>query len=134
MMDKKFVLVALVLMGLVLFGCASSTETLTKPVEEDSGAMVEPGAPVEPSAPVEGVEPPKEMPTGDPSTQPTESEDISSITLSECLSQIRETNPEMTDQQASDNCYTVEAINKNDKSLCAEVSEEFRSLCEQQFE
>jgi hypothetical protein len=59
---------------------------------------------------------------------------IPSIDVSECLAQIKQTNPEMSDQAANDNCYTIEAINEGDKSLCDKVSESFRANCLAQFE
>jgi hypothetical protein len=49
------------------------------------------------------------------------------------LEQIKQLNPEMTDQEARDNCYIIEAVNKNDKSLCDQVSEGFREVCLAQF-
>ncbi len=58
---------------------------------------------------------------------------IPDISVKECLDQIKETNPEMTEQQALDNCYAIEAVNKNDPSLCDKVSEEFRAACLAQF-
>ncbi len=68
--------------------------------------------------------------TTEPENPPT-----SGITLSECLIQIKEAYPEMSDQEAADNCfYMVTALNTNDKNLCKELSEEFRPVCEQQFQ
>jgi hypothetical protein len=58
---------------------------------------------------------------------------IPDISISECLAQIKATNPEMSDQDASDNCYTIEAINKGDSSLCDKVSASFRASCLAQF-
>ncbi|MFQ5647966.1 MAG: hypothetical protein ACE5FW_01905 [Candidatus Aenigmatarchaeota archaeon] len=58
---------------------------------------------------------------------------IPSISYQDCLVQIKETNPEMTDQQAQDNCLTIEAINTNDSSLCEQVSETLRQNCLGQF-
>lgn len=58
---------------------------------------------------------------------------IPNISFIECLSSIRVVNPEMTEQEASDNCYTIEAVNQDDVSLCDEVSESFRSICLAQF-
>jgi hypothetical protein len=54
---------------------------------------------------------------------------VPDIDISQCLSQIKQTNPEMTDQEAKDNCYTIEAVNKVDKSICNKVSEEMRTNC-----
>lgn len=51
-----------------------------------------------------------------------------------CLEEIREVNPGMTEQQAQDNCYTIEAINKNDASICEEVSESMRANCLSMFD
>ena len=56
------------------------------------------------------------------------------ISVRDCLEQIRVTNPNMTEQQANDNCYAIEAVNKNDASLCNKVSEGFRELCLAQFQ
>ena len=59
---------------------------------------------------------------------------IPDISISECLTQIKQTNSEMSNQDANDNCYTIEAVNKNDKSLCDNVSAGFRPSCLAQFE
>ena len=59
---------------------------------------------------------------------------IPDISTSECLSQIKQTNPEMSDQDANDNCYSIEAVNKDDESLCDKVSAGFRANCLAQFE
>ena len=59
---------------------------------------------------------------------------IPDITPNECLTQIKQVNPEMSNQDANDNCYSIEAVNKNDKSLCDKVSEGFRANCLAQFE
>ncbi len=59
---------------------------------------------------------------------------IPDISISECLTQIKQTNPEMSDQDANDNCYSIEAVNKGDKSLCDKVSAGFRANCLAQFE
>ncbi len=58
---------------------------------------------------------------------------IPDISIGECLAQIKATNPEMPGQAASDNCYTLEAVNKGDKGLCEQVSEGFRPNCLAQF-
>lgn len=69
-----------------------------------------------------------------PSVQAPEfTEGVPDITIQECLTQIKATNPEMTDQQANDNCYTIEAVNQNDPSLCEQVSEGLRQNCLDQF-
>jgi peroxiredoxin len=70
-------------------------------------------------------------PEGTPSVDQVDT--IPDIGISDCLTQIKSTNPEMSDRAASDNCYTVEAINKNDKSLCDKVSSDFRANCLAQF-
>ena len=59
---------------------------------------------------------------------------IPDISITDCLAQIKQTNPEMSDQDVNDNCWTIEAVNKGDSSLCDEVSEELRSVCLAQFE
>lgn len=59
---------------------------------------------------------------------------IPDVSISECLTQIKATNPEMSDQDANDNCYAIEAVNKGDSSLCGRVSEGFRANCLAQFE
>lgn len=59
---------------------------------------------------------------------------IPDISISGCLTQIKQTNPEMSDQDAGDNCYSIEAVNKGDKSLCDKVSAGFRATCLAQFE
>ena len=71
-----------------------------------------------------------------PPTEPVEPSKEEEIpTLSECLIQVKEAYPEMSDQQAADNCfYMITALDTNDKSLCDAVSEEFRPFCEQQFQ
>ena len=51
------------------------------------------------------------------------------ISFDNCVSEVMQTNPEMTEQQAQDNCYTIEAVNKNDASICEEVSESMRANC-----
>ena len=58
---------------------------------------------------------------------------IPKIDVSECLTLIKSTNPEMSDQAASDNCLSIEAVNKNDPSICNQVSEGFRANCLAQF-
>jgi len=58
---------------------------------------------------------------------------VPEMSISECLAQIRQTNPEMSDQDANDNCYTLEAVNKGDKSLCDRVSQGLRANCLAQF-
>ena len=59
---------------------------------------------------------------------------IPDISISECLTQIKQTNPEMSDQDANDNCWTIEAVNKNDVSLCDKVSASLKDICLMQFE
>ena len=54
--------------------------------------------------------------------------------IEECLIQIKQTNPSMTEQDANDNCLIIEAVNKNDKNLCNGVTEDFRTNCLMQFE
>lgn len=58
---------------------------------------------------------------------------IPSISYDNCLAQIRQTNPSMTEQQARDNCLTIEAINTGNSALCSQVSEGFRQACLSQF-
>jgi len=149
----KIVTITLVLLSLVLAGCGEMAQPEdtrpTKPAVEPSTMpavpVTEPQMPAEsptmPTAPMTEPQMPAESPTmpAVPVTEPQmpaepAKEEIPSISLVECLKQIKETNPEMPDQQAKDNCYTIEALNTNDKSLCNEVSEEFRPICEQQFE
>ena len=59
---------------------------------------------------------------------------IPDINIDECLAQIKATNPEMSEQAASDNCYSLEAANKENKELCERVSEGFRATCLLQFQ
>ena len=115
----KIVTITLVLLSLVLAGCGEMAQPEdTRPTKPAVEPSTMPAVPVtEPQMPAEPAK-----------------EEIPSISLVECLKQIKETNPEMPDQQAKDNCYTIEALNTNDKSLCNEVSEDFRPICEQQFE
>ena len=77
-----------------------------------------------------------EVPDEPQDTVGNESEDneIPNISIQDCLEDIKETNPEMSDQAANDNCYTIEAVNKNDPSLCDNVSESFKAICLSQFE
>ncbi len=56
------------------------------------------------------------------------------ISIDECLEEIMIQNPEMTEQAAKDNCYTIEAVNKDDKSVCDQVSEAARANCLAMFE
>ena len=59
---------------------------------------------------------------------------IPNISQSECLQQIRVTNPEMSDQDANDNCLAIEAVNKNNKELCDEiVNSDIKQACLAQF-
>jgi len=64
----------------------------------------------------------------------TEEEAIPQMSIDECLKEIKEVNPDMTEQAASDNCWIIEAVNKQDSSLCNKVSESFKSVCLAQFE
>jgi hypothetical protein len=60
---------------------------------------------------------------------------IPDMGVSECLAQIKQTNPEMSDQAANDNCNAIEAVNKEDKSLCDKiVNRNIKSACLNQFE
>lgn len=59
---------------------------------------------------------------------------IPDINIDECMAQIRATNPEMSEQAANDNCYTLEAVNRDSKRLCNKVSEGFRGNCLAQFQ
>jgi len=54
---------------------------------------------------------------------------IPKINLDECLTAIKQTNPEMTEQDAKDNCMIIEAVNKQNKTLCEQVSEDFKEDC-----
>lgn len=58
---------------------------------------------------------------------------IPEISIDDCLAQVKATNPEMSAQDASDNCYSIEAVNQNNKRLCEQVSEGFRANCLAQF-
>jgi len=58
---------------------------------------------------------------------------IPEINLDDCMSQIRATNPDMSEQDANDNCYTIEAVNQKDSSICSRVSDSFRPNCLGQF-
>jgi len=58
---------------------------------------------------------------------------IPDISIQQCLDEIKSVNPEISDQAANDNCYSIEAVNKDDKSLCQRVSEGFRENCLAQF-
>lgn len=60
-------------------------------------------------------------------------DDIPDISIDECLSQIKIENPEMSDSDAQDNCYTIEAVNKGDKGLCNKVSDSFKNVCLELF-
>jgi hypothetical protein len=62
-------------------------------------------------------------------TAPDKVDDIPDVSVDECLSAIKEANPDMSEQDAMDNCYTIEAVNKADASLCDLVSEDFRPNC-----
>lgn len=78
-----------------------------------------------------------------PTTQPTEGEGtlsadqvdvIPDIELSDCLQQIKATNPEMSGSDTQDNCIAIEAVNKGDKALCNQiVSPEIKQACLAQF-
>jgi hypothetical protein len=59
---------------------------------------------------------------------------IPDVDIDECLTQIRQTNPDMTEQDANNNCLIIEAVNKNDKTLCDRIGGEFRASCFAQFE
>lgn len=56
------------------------------------------------------------------------------ISFNECLSEIIQVNPEMNEQQARDNCYAIDAINKNDISICDKVSDSARENCLDMFD
>ena len=59
---------------------------------------------------------------------------IPAMTYSDCISQIQETNPEMSDSDARDNCIAIDAVTKDDSSLCEEiVNPETKALCLEQF-
>jgi hypothetical protein len=49
--------------------------------------------------------------------------------FSKCVSEVMQTNPEMTELQAQDNCHTIDAVNKNDALICEKVSEDMRANC-----
>jgi hypothetical protein len=59
---------------------------------------------------------------------------IPALGLEECLAQIKQTNPEMPDQDARDNCLIIDAVNKGDASICNQVSAGFKAVCLAQFE
>ena len=67
--------------------------------------------------------------TGNPTTEPPAEESVPDIGLSECLNDVKATNPEMTDQQVNDNCQTVLAVNTGDASYCDKVSAGFKENC-----
>ena len=56
------------------------------------------------------------------------------LKFKQCLSEIKKINPEMNEQQAQDNCYTVQAINENDVSICDKVSTSARTNCLKMFD
>ncbi|MBW2980550.1 hypothetical protein KY360_03980 [Candidatus Woesearchaeota archaeon] len=58
---------------------------------------------------------------------------IPDVSISECKYEAKAANPEMSEQDVNDNCYTIEAVNKGDKALCDQVSEGFRANCLAQF-
>ena len=51
------------------------------------------------------------------------------IDLSSCLTEIKQTNPEMSEQDARDNCLTLEAVNTGNQALCDQVSAGFKETC-----
>jgi hypothetical protein len=52
----------------------------------------------------------------------------------QCLSEIKKTNPEMNEQQAQDNCYTLQAIQEDDITICDKVSRPARTNCLRMFQ
>ena len=129
-------IIILVLLFLALTGCKYYETTPSTTPAEPATQPSEMPTP-KPVAPIEPTDvPPSEMPTPTPVTpiELTKVEEIPSMSLNECLTQIKVANPEMHDQQAQDNCYMIEALNTNDKGLCDKVSEGFRPVCEQQFQ
>jgi PBP1b-binding outer membrane lipoprotein LpoB len=60
---------------------------------------------------------------------PNQVDVIPEVNLDECIAGVKTTNPEMTEQNARDNCLVIEAVNKQDKTLCDQVSADFKEDC-----
>lgn len=53
----------------------------------------------------------------------------------ECRDKIQEVNPEMSDQNADDNCRAIEAVNEKDPDICENIiNPEIKQGCLNQFE
>lgn len=87
-------------------------------------------------APELGVAGPKQVPTGVPSTEPPVfTEGVPDIGLTECLSQMREANPAMLEQDVRDNCYLIDAVNQDEILICENiVNAAIKDACTAQFE
>lgn len=59
---------------------------------------------------------------------------IPRLSVDECIEKVPQINGRMSYQQVHDNCYTIEAVNSGDISVCQQVSESFRPICLAQFE
>ncbi|MBW2965630.1 hypothetical protein KY342_00835 [Candidatus Woesearchaeota archaeon] len=108
---RKTIFISILIMVLVLAGCQQQ-------VEQQATQPQQP-APTQPTTPKVSAD---------------NVDTIPQIDISACLAQIKQTNPEMSDQDANDNCYAIEAINKGDKSLCNRVvNADIKSACLAQF-
>ena len=59
---------------------------------------------------------------------------IPALDYSECMSEIQQTNPEMSDSDARDNCIAVDAVTNSDPARCEDIaSPEIRQACFDQF-
>jgi len=115
----KKIIFAFGLIALMVAMTACTQETLREP--EITPAPAEVVTQPEPTPIVEEAPPEK--------VAPDQVDIIPGISFQECMVKIRQDNPEMTQQAALDNCYTIEAANKNDINLCNKVSEGFRPKC-----
>jgi hypothetical protein len=122
---------AIILGVLILFLMACTPEEEVKLTAEEP-TDAQPQAPSSPST--SSTEPAVSSSTSLGKVAKDQVDIIPEIDISECLAQIKTTNPSMTEQQANDNCYILEAVNKNDPSICEQVSSSFKELCLAQFE
>jgi hypothetical protein len=54
---------------------------------------------------------------------------VSDEAINDCLTQIKQANSDVSNKDALDGCWFVEAVNRNDKSLCLQISEDSRETC-----
>ena len=72
---------------------------------------------------------------GSASTQLPDFNEVPDVSYSECLSMIKQTNPDMSDQTAEDNCHAIEALNTNDVSHCNQIVDSaIKNACLAQFQ